>query len=148
MYTGPAAPLTSEAAGYDARHSGDTSGLDVGTREQRMSTATVKAETIDEHAAVLGAFKEEVHEDTGKKQESDDDFVVTDEQAKVIKRLFEHFDKNGNGMMERKELAGFCKYVLGDPLTRQDLEELYDSVDTDGSGHIHFEEFINYWRDA
>jgi len=62
-----------------------------------------------------------------------------DDEGKTCKRIFKHFDLNGNGTIEMSE---FCKGLetLGCTFTQTELQALFDGLDTNGSGKIDYEE--------
>jgi len=62
-----------------------------------------------------------------------------------IKLIFDQFDKNNNGNIEKKEL-GALAIALNNPLSNPELQDLFKGIDSDLSGQITFEEFIKYWK--
>lgn len=62
-----------------------------------------------------------------------------DDEGKTCKRIFKHFDLNGNGTIEFSE---FCKGLetLGCTFTGIELQSLFDSLDTNNSGKVDYEE--------
>ena len=65
-------------------------------------------------------------------------------QEERIKNIFNQFDKNKNGTIEKKELATLC-IALNDPLSQAELHDFYAKFDDDNSGYISYEEFLKYW---
>lgn len=59
----------------------------------------------------------------------------------VLKDPFHAYDKDGNGMLERKEIRVFFK-DFHENIDDTELEQLLDKVDRDNDGVIDFEEFI------
>ncbi|CAE6435012.1 unnamed protein product [Rhizoctonia solani] len=57
-----------------------------------------------------------------------------------LRQLFDRFDKDGSGSIERGEL-GKAVALLGDQLTDQELTMIMREVDTDRDGRVSFEEF-------
>ena len=57
-----------------------------------------------------------------------------------IRQQFEYFDSDGNGFITKKELQTELT-KLGHKLNRKQIDEMFDSVDTDGSGTLDFNEF-------
>ena len=77
---------------------------------------------------------------------NNNDYVLTENTIKAIRKIFDQFDLNKNGKIEKNELNNLCK-VLGDPLTSSELECALYELDTNNSGLIEWEEFIQYWQD-
>ncbi|CAD5119994.1 DgyrCDS8577 [Dimorphilus gyrociliatus] len=67
---------------------------------------------------------------------------LTDEQIAEFREAFQVFDKDGNGSISTKEL-GMVMRSLGQNPTEQDLMEMINEVDIDGSGAVDFSEFVN-----
>ncbi|KAI8508561.1 Calmodulin-3 [Branchiostoma belcheri] len=67
-----------------------------------------------------------------KQQESDSE--------KEIREAFRVFDKDGNGFITASELR-VVMANLGEKLTDEEVDEMIDEADSDGDGHINFEEF-------
>ena len=73
------------------------------------------------------------------------DEILLDEQTiKAIKKIFEQFDLNKNGTIDKNELNNLCKN-LGDPLTKAELDCALYELDKNNSGKIEWEEFIEFW---
>ncbi len=77
---------------------------------------------------------------------SDDEYMLTEEAIKAIKKIFNEYDLNENGTIEKNELNNLCR-ALGDPLTKSELECALYELDKNNSGKIEWEEFIAYWSD-
>ncbi|KAJ0034713.1 hypothetical protein Pint_25414 [Pistacia integerrima] len=60
---------------------------------------------------------------------------------KNIKGVFEHHDEDSNGIIDREELKK-CLEKLQLSLKEQEIDELFDFCDIDGSEGIQFNEFI------
>lgn len=65
----------------------------------------------------------------------------------VIRSAFKTFDKDGNGMIDAKELRIAMK-KLGECLTDQELDDMMRQADVDGDGKIDYEEFVKIWCEA
>ena len=51
-------------------------------------------------------------------------------------------DQNGDGKLQKKEIQfGYAEY-FGKKLSNQDVDDLFEKVDADGSGEIDYSEFI------
>ena len=60
---------------------------------------------------------------------------------------FEHFDKNGDGKLNRAEF-GELMAALGATEPGEDPSRGFSSIDTDGSGGIEFDEFARWFRSS
>jgi len=67
--------------------------------------------------------------------------LITEKQIKEYKRLFNLFDKDGNGSITTDELAAVFK-ELGKNITEKELKEMIKKVDCNDNGCIEFDEFI------
>ncbi|KAI2649789.1 Troponin C, skeletal muscle [Labeo rohita] len=66
---------------------------------------------------------------------------LSEEMLAEFKAAFDMFDTDGGGDISTKEL-GTVMRMLGQNPTREELEEIIEEVDEDGSGSIDFEEFL------
>jgi Ca2+-binding EF-hand superfamily protein len=69
---------------------------------------------------------------------------LTSEQITTIQNIFNTFDSNNDGLINRRELYSLT-IALNDPLTPAELADFFKSIDTDNSGSITWDEFITYW---
>ena len=69
---------------------------------------------------------------------------LTSEQITTIQNIFNNFDSNNDGLINRHELYSLT-IALNDPLTPAELADFFKSIDTDNSGSITWDEFITYW---
>lgn len=69
-----------------------------------------------------------------------------DKINEAIKKIFNQFDKNKNGHIDKIELNSLS-IALNDPLTPAELHDLFKNIDKDNSGSISWEEFIKYWNE-
>ena len=60
-----------------------------------------------------------------------------------IYQAFQVFDKNGDGLISKKELNHIMK-SLGDNLSEDEIEEMIQQADIDGDGEICFSEFVQF----
>jgi calcium-binding protein CML len=61
-----------------------------------------------------------------------------------IKLIFDQFDQNKNGTIERTELYKLVVALNGN-MTEIEVRDFFKDMDTDHSGQITFDEFIKYW---
>ena len=63
-----------------------------------------------------------------------------DDEGKTVRRIFKHFDLNGNGTIDFKE---FCKALetLGCVFRDHELRAIFSKHDADKSGWLDYEEF-------
>ena len=61
-------------------------------------------------------------------------------QVTAVREVFNKFDNDGSGNINRKELKQ-CAKQCGEVLTNEELDELLAQVDDDGDGQVNFVEF-------
>ncbi|XP_053280251.1 troponin C, skeletal muscle isoform X1 [Pleuronectes platessa] len=66
---------------------------------------------------------------------------LSEEMLAEFKAAFDMFDTDGGGDISTKELGQVMR-MLGQNPTREELDEIIEEVDEDGSGTIDFEEFL------
>ncbi|XP_043238573.1 troponin C, isoallergen Bla g 6.0101-like isoform X4 [Amphibalanus amphitrite] len=69
-------------------------------------------------------------------EEEDDEAMQAE-----LKEAFRLYDKEGNGYITTQVLKEILK-ALDDKLTSEDLDGIIEEVDTDGSGTLDFDEFL------
>lgn len=67
---------------------------------------------------------------------------LNSKRIREIRDAFSIFDKDGDGTISAAELGAVMRSLGMDP-TPRDLERLMKAVDTDGSGVIEFQEFLD-----
>ena len=71
--------------------------------------------------------------------------LISKQERKRLSTLFRHFDKDGSGIIDIKELRkGLSGIVSKEDFEKaeREIQELFDKVDTDGNGMIEFQEFL------
>lgn len=67
--------------------------------------------------------------------------ALNNEQIARLKEVFEHFDADGSGSIDATELKNVFQ-SMGTETTEEEMEEMIQGVDDDGSGQIEFNEFL------
>ena len=68
----------------------------------------------------------------------------SDEELSNIKKIFDQFDKNNSGTIDKKELLTLS-IALNNPLSNASLHSFFREIDLDNSFQISWDEFITYW---
>ena len=66
---------------------------------------------------------------------------MSKEQLELFRDTFVIFDKDGDGTIDSKELSTVLKSMGYNP-TIEEIKEMVEDVDSDGSGSIEFLEFL------
>lgn len=64
-------------------------------------------------------------------------------QIKDLKKLFQDFDQNGDGILSYQEFEAGYVAMYGKGLQGIEMESIISSIDKDGSGNIDYEEFLS-----
>ena len=67
---------------------------------------------------------------------------LTEEQIAEFREAFSLFDKDYDGAITKFELGNAMR-ALGQNPTEEEVKEMIDEVDADGSGSIDFPEFLS-----
>ena len=59
----------------------------------------------------------------------------------VMREAFKQFDVDGNGVITADELR-IAMTTLGEPLCKEDVDEMIAEADVNGDGVVDYEEFI------
>lgn len=70
----------------------------------------------------------------------------TDEQIAEVREIFNHFDLDGNGTMEARELGKLLTTLGGDEAA-DEVDAALEALDVDHNGTIDFSEFVAWWTD-
>lgn len=75
---------------------------------------------------------------------------MSEDKKEKIKKLFDSYDENKNGVLEKEELVNGLKELicdLGDSLSEEKVDEIAEEAiinfDLDGNGKIDLQEFTN-----
>jgi centrin-1 len=66
---------------------------------------------------------------------------ITDEQRQEIKEAFDLFDTDQSGFIDGKELKVAMR-ALGFEPRKEEVQKMIAEVDIDGSGQIHYDDFV------
>jgi Ca2+-binding EF-hand superfamily protein len=70
---------------------------------------------------------------------------LSNEEIERIKSIFNQFDKNNNGTIEKTELKTLS-IALNTPLSHAELIDFFKLIDENNNGIISWDEFIHYWN--
>ena len=65
-------------------------------------------------------------------------FIWEDDQSGILFDALRHFDRNGNGYLEREELRRVLT-TIGEPLPPEDFEDMLRLVDINHDGKISYQ---------
>jgi len=68
---------------------------------------------------------------------------ISEELMAEFKDLFTHFDKDKTGGLNRTSFKA-CVQSLGEQMTKQDIDKLFATADTDRNGTLDFNEFVTF----
>jgi Ca2+-binding EF-hand superfamily protein len=68
---------------------------------------------------------------------------ITPEQYKEIKETFEYFDLDKDNTLDRKEFHS-CATGIGVMLKEDEVNSVFEALDTSGVGHIGIEQFVPF----
>ena len=72
---------------------------------------------------------------------------LSEEQCAEFKEAFAIFDKDGDGSVSVDELMTIMT-MLGERLTREEVETMIRDADKDEDGELNFEEFKSIWLNS
>lgn len=67
------------------------------------------------------------------------------ERENELRATFNHFDRDGNGRIDRGEFEQLIR-ALGGSLSSEELEQGFAAIDGDGNGTVDFAEFLAWFR--
>jgi calcium-dependent protein kinase len=68
--------------------------------------------------------------------------MLSIQDYKELRQIFESVDQNGDGTLSREEIKGQLANCLPASTLDHRLDEIFQKVDSDHNGHIDYEEFI------
>lgn len=63
-----------------------------------------------------------------------------------LREIFDHYDKDGNGRIDRSEFASLMM-ALGGAADPDEAAIGFQEIDGDRSGSVDFKEFASWWED-
>ena len=67
------------------------------------------------------------------------------EDIENMRQLFNAYDRDGNGIMDKAELGTFIRQDLGYDIAANELDEVMATLDKDGTGRLEFQEIVQWW---
>ena len=67
------------------------------------------------------------------------------EEIENMRQLFNAYDRDGNGIMDKMELGTFIRQDLGYDIAPNELDEVMATLDKDGTGRLEFQEIVSWW---
>lgn len=67
---------------------------------------------------------------------------LTKEETDKMEEIFAAMDKNNDGMLSKQEIKEGYEEHFGVPIDDEELDKIFDAIDTDGSGAIDYSEFL------
>ena len=68
--------------------------------------------------------------------------LLSKQEKEQIDRVFRAMDLNGDGKLSKDEIKGGYAEYFGRSLNDEEVDEMFDKVDADGSGAIDYSEFV------
>ena len=69
-------------------------------------------------------------------------YLMNDDELKLLKKLFFELDVKGVGVITRDELYRGMVECFGDKITREEVDKIFSNIDYDNNGTISFDEFV------
>lgn len=67
---------------------------------------------------------------------------MTKAEKENLAKIFKAIDKNGDGKLSKEEIYEGYDLFFGKNLNKEDIDKMFDAVDTDRSGYIDYSEFV------
>ena len=68
--------------------------------------------------------------------------LLTKSEKENLAKIFKALDKNGDGKLSKDEILDGYENFFGKNLDKDELEQMFDSIDIDKSGFIDYSEFV------
>merc|ERR1719235_1993041 len=70
--------------------------------------------------------------------------MSNDEKIEQMRKKYKDMDKNGDGMLDFKELRDMLVKGSKGGISNEEANKLYNAVDSNGDGKVSFDEFVNW----
>lgn len=67
---------------------------------------------------------------------------LTREETNRMEEIFAAMDKNNDGMLSKEEIKEGYEEHMGIPIDDEEIDQMFNAIDTDGSGAIDYSEFL------
>ena len=69
-------------------------------------------------------------------------YLMNDDELKLLKKLFFELDVKGVGVITKDELFRGMDECFGNKITREEVDQIFSNIDYDNNGTISFDEFV------
>jgi calcium-dependent protein kinase len=69
-------------------------------------------------------------------------YLMNDEELKLLKKLFFELDVKGTGVITKDDLFRGMEECFDKKITREDVDKIFSNIDYDNNGTISFDEFV------
>lgn len=99
---------------------------------------------------ITSAFSPSKHADGADNGEEEDDSDEDEDEVEMfrrreVKKMFDIVDKDGSKYIDKGEMRKLLKSI-GREYTNEEINEGIHKIDVDGSGHIEFSEFYEWFK--
>jgi calcium-dependent protein kinase len=68
--------------------------------------------------------------------------LLTKHEKKPLAKLFMEINENHDGYLSKDEVNRAFERYFGNPIDKEDIDKMFDTIDVSGSGEIEFSEFM------
>lgn len=68
--------------------------------------------------------------------------LVSKEEVENMEKIFMDMDENGDGMLSKDEIMNGYEKHFGEIIEQEEVDKMFDAIDTDGNGTIDYSEFL------
>ncbi|XP_053099419.1 ninein-like protein isoform X2 [Hemicordylus capensis] len=104
--------------------------------EDAEGTKEPQHEMLEDHQGQICTWDDDLCD--GPRKASTSYFDMTENQ---VRDIWEELGLGNSGYLNKQELAAVCKNIGLKELEKEDLEELFNKLDSDGDGRVSFKEF-------